>query len=55
MKEIIKWEVSLSEFKQENGVAYKVTRRMPFFSVAETKIFLSKEEALEQLQEWLKI
>ena len=55
MKEIIKWEVSLMEFKQENRVLYKVTRRMPFFSVVETKIFSSKQEALELLQEWLKI
>lgn len=53
MKEVIEWEVSLIEFKQENKLLYKVTRRMPFFSVAETKVFSSKQEALEQLQEWL--
>lgn len=55
MKENISWEVTLIEFKQEETTLYKVTRRMPFFSVAETKVFSSKKDALDQVQEWLKI
>ena len=32
---------------------YKVTKRMPEMSVADTRVFDSKEEAIKQLQEWL--
>lgn len=32
---------------------YKVTRRLPEMSVAETKIFTTKEEAKKQVEEWL--
>ena len=31
----------------------KVTRRLPELSVAETKMFSSKEEAKKQFNEWL--
>lgn len=55
MKEIAHWEVSLVIFKEEDRIFYKVTRRMALFSVAETKIFTSKEDALKQFQEWLNI
>jgi hypothetical protein len=48
------WEVSIIEIKDDNKVIYKVTRRLAEMSVAETKIFLLKEEAIEQFQEWLK-
>ena len=41
------------EFNDEKGNAYKVTRRMSEFSVAETKIFRSKEEAFKQFEQWL--
>lgn len=41
------------EFKDEMGKKYKVTRRLPELSVAETKIFRSKKEAIKQLNEWL--
>jgi hypothetical protein len=47
------WEVSLKEFKENNELKYKVTRRFPEYSIAETKIFSSKEKAMEQLNEWL--
>jgi len=40
-----KWEVSISEYEDNSGVQYKVTRRQAELSVAETKIFRSKEEA----------
>jgi hypothetical protein len=47
-----KWEVSIIEL--ENHITrFKVTRRMPEMSVAETKIFDTKEEAKKQLDEWL--
>jgi len=48
-----KWEVSIMEVENTTGKKYKVTRRLPDMSVAETKIFTSKEEALRQVDEWL--
>ena len=50
---IKKWEVSIMELEEENRIKYKVTRRIPELSVAETKIFNSKEEAKRQFEEWL--
>jgi len=47
-----KWEVSICELK-DNGKKYKVTRRLPELSVAETKVFGSKEDALKLFHEWL--
>jgi len=41
------------ELEEENRIKYKVTRRIPELSVAETKIFNSKEEAKQQFEEWL--
>ena len=39
----------------ENGKPkFKVTKRLPHMSVAETKFFDSKEKAKEQFDEWLK-
>ncbi len=49
-----KGEVSLTAFEDEEGKKYKVTRRMPNMSVAETKFFKSKDEAKKQYEEWLK-
>jgi hypothetical protein len=48
-----KWEVSIIEFQNNNGKKYKVTRRLPEMSVAETKIFRTKKKAIEQFDEWL--
>lgn len=48
-----KWEVSIIEIRTKEGLRYKVTRRLPEMSVAETKIFTSKEEALRQVEDWL--
>lgn len=48
-----KWEVSIIELKKNDRKKYKVTRRMPNMSVAETRIFNSKEAAMNQLDEWL--
>ena len=48
-----KWEVSIIELKKNGRKKYKVTRRMPDMSVAETRIFSSKEKAMKQLDEWL--
>jgi len=39
--------------KKNGRKKYKVTRRMPGMSVAETRIFSSKEKAMKQLDEWL--
>lgn len=48
-----KWEVSIMEIKENDIFKYKVTRRLPQMAVAETKIFATKEEALDQADEWL--
>ena len=48
-----KWEVTIMEYQDETGTKYKVTRRIPEMSVAETKIFSSKEKAKRQFEEWL--
>ena len=48
-----KWEVSIIELEDDIGKRYKVTRRIAPLSVAETKFFRSKEEAMKQLKEWL--
>ena len=39
-----KWEISIIEYEDFEGKIYKITRRLPDMSVAETKIFRSKEE-----------
>ena len=49
-----KWEVSIVELKNNGNKKFKVTRRIPELSVAETKFFKTKEEAKEQFEEWLK-
>ncbi len=48
-----KWEISIIELEYPDGKKYKVTRRLPDLSVAETKIFSSKKEAKEQFNKWL--
>ena len=45
------WERTLAELAN-GGKKYKVTRRMPDLTVAETKIFTSKEEAIKQFEDW---
>lgn len=49
-----KWEVSISEFQNHLGKKFKVTRRLPEMSVAETKIFRSKKRAKKKFDDWLK-
>ena len=48
-----KLEVSIIEFENGEGKKFKVTRKMPHLSVAETKVFVSKEEAKKQFEGWL--
>jgi hypothetical protein len=48
-----KWEVSISEYETPSGSEWKVTRRLAEMSVAETRVFKSKEEAMRQYEEWL--
>ena len=50
---IKKFEISIVELKNHTGKKYKVTRRYPDLSVAETKIFRSKKQAKKQFDEWL--
>jgi hypothetical protein len=53
-KHLVKrWEVSIMELQNTFGRKFKVTKRLPEMSVAETKIFRSKEEAKRQFEEWL--
>lgn len=48
-----KWEISIVEI--HNGeILYKVTRRYPEHSIAETKMFKTLKEAKAQFDEWLK-
>jgi hypothetical protein len=49
-----KWEISFIELKNNKGKKYKVTRRIPEMSIAETKIFRSKKMAKKKFDEWLK-
>lgn len=49
----VKWEVSILKIENTIGKKYKVTRRLSDFSIAETKIFRLKEDAIKQFQEWL--
>ena len=49
-----KWEISILEFQSHKGKKFKVTRRIQDMSVAETKIFKSKKQAIKQFDEWLK-
>tara|TARA_Y100000310_G_C20650630_1_gene799224 strand:- start:568 stop:726 length:159 start_codon:yes stop_codon:yes gene_type:complete len=48
-----KWEISILEYENDIGKKFKVTRRLPDMSVAETKIFTSVEEAKKQVEKWL--
>lgn len=50
---IKKWEISFLEIEDDTGKKYKVTKRVPDLSVAETKVFKSKKEAKKQFEEWL--
>jgi hypothetical protein len=52
-KNLKKWEISLMEYENGLGKKYKVTKRVPDMTVAETKVFRSKEEAKKQFDEWL--
>lgn len=47
------WEVSFMQLENGTEIKFKVTRRMPSLSIAETKMFNSKEEAKKQFEEWL--
>jgi hypothetical protein len=51
--QVKKWEISLIELQDGSEKKFKVTRRLPGLSVAETKVFISKEEAKKQFEEWL--
>jgi len=48
-----RWEISIIEFKIDGFIKFKVTRRLPEMSVAETKVFDTKEEAKKQFDEWI--
>jgi hypothetical protein len=49
-----KWEVSIMELQNHTGRKFKVTRRLPEMSVAETKVFATKKKAKKLFNEWLK-
>lgn len=51
---IKKWEISMMEFQNHLGKKFKVTRRIPDMSVAETKVFRSKKRAKKKFDDWLK-
>jgi hypothetical protein len=47
------WEVTIIEFQENGKKRFKVSRRYPPFSIAETKIFSSKAKAKLQFEKWL--
>jgi hypothetical protein len=47
------WEMTIMELENSIGKKYKVTRRLPALSVAETRVFRSKEDAKQQLDLWM--
>jgi hypothetical protein len=47
------WEVTIMEFQEAGKKRFKVSRRYPRFSIAETKIFSSKARAKLQFERWL--
>lgn len=49
-----KWEVSIMELEGNKGKTFKVTRRIPEISVAETRVFRLKKRAKKQYDGWLK-
>ncbi len=51
---IKRWEVSIIKFQNSVSKKFKVTRRLPEVSVAETKFFTSKKKARRLFDEWLK-
>jgi hypothetical protein len=48
-----RWEITVLELENSIGKKYKVTRMLPEFFIAETKVFRSKEDAKQQFDEWL--
>ena len=48
-----KWEMSFIELQNHFGNKFKVTKRIPDLSVAETKVFRSKKKAKKQFDDWL--
>ena len=46
-------ELSIIELKNLIGKKYKVTRRLPELSIAETKIFRTKKRAKALFNKWL--
>ena len=49
----LNWEVSIKELVTPEGIRYKVARRMPELAIAETKIFIRREDAISQCEVWL--
>ena len=45
--------VTFAELSDAIGPLYKVTKRVPDLSVAETRLFRSKERAKKQFERWL--
>ena len=49
----LEWEVSIVELRSEEGILYKVTRRLPLMHVCETRMFSTLLEAKQQFDQWL--
>lgn len=46
------WELTLIELDDGRGTLYKVTRRLPEMTVAETRTYRTRAAALRKLREW---
>jgi hypothetical protein len=48
------WDISMVTLEDERGIFYKVTRRVPELSIAETRVYRSKTSAMRRLKSWLR-
>ena len=47
-----KWIVTIVAYKKNDAKRWKVTRRIPELSIAETRIFESEKDAISQFEMW---
>lgn len=50
----VQWDITMAAFTDGRGTLYKVTRRLPELSVAQTRVFRSRAAATRQFRRWLR-
>ncbi len=48
------WDISIVTLEDDRGIFYKVTRRVPELSIAETRVYRSRTSAMRRLKSWLR-